>query len=296
MHTHNSIIGGTWGFLYQPFGLMPKWYDGAPDAGAGGQGGGAGAGAGDGKGGAGDGGAGDGQPKTITITEADFENRIQGRIAQALKKQGQPMTDEERAELETSRKEREETKRKAFEERGKYQEALKTQEESIRKQLEPEIKTRDEKIATQTARLHREIVTSKLTAAAAAGNAYNADQAVKLTEPFVKLDDELEPIVVDEKGKQRFVGANPMTPAQLMEEFLGANPHLVKAPAGSNGGGAAGGAHRQSAQPTELDALEKAVADAEEEWKRTHTNVSLTKHRAAVAALNNAKRKSGKAA
>jgi hypothetical protein len=279
MHTHISLsgIGGVRGFLYQPFGLMPKWYDGAP---------------------------GDPppappppapEPKTLTITEEEFENRINGRVAQALKKaekeRGPSMSDEERAELETARKEREENKRKSLEEKGRYQEALKQQEESMRKQYEPEKAALNEKITAQTARLHREIVTSKLTAAAAAGNAYNVDQAVKLTEAYVKLDDDYEPIVVDEKGKQRFVGANPMTPAQLMDEFLGANLHLVKAPAGANGGGAAGGAHRAGAQPTELDQLEKAVEEAAAEYKRTRSNLALTKHGKAVKALNDAKRK-----
>jgi hypothetical protein len=293
MHTHtHSSIGGVRGFLYQPFGLMPKLYDGAGDGGAGGQGG-NGGGAGDGAGAGGNGGAGagdGGQPKSITITEAEFENRIQGRIAQALKKHGQPMSDEERAELEQARKDRQDAERRKLEDKGKYQDALKQQEDSINKKWEPEVKTRDEKITGLTGRLRGEIVTNKLLAAASAGNAYNAEQAVKLTEVFVKLDDDFEPIVVDEKGKQRFVGANPMTPAQLMEEFLGANPHLVKAPAGSNGGGASGGASKTGAAPTEFQQLEKAVEDAAEEYKRTHSNASLTKHAKAVKALNDAKR------
>lgn len=279
MHTHTtlSVIGGTRGFLYQPFGLMPKWYDGAP---------------------------GDPppapppsdppapqpDPKSITLTETEFENRIQGRIAQALKKHGQPMSDEERAELEQARKDRQDAERRKLEEKGKYQEALKTQEESLRKEWDPVKKSFEERVTGLTGRLRSEIVTNKLLAAASSGNAYNAEQAVKLTEVFVKLDDDFEPIVVDEKGKQRFVGANPMTPAQLMEEFLGANPHLVKAPAGSNGGGASGGASKGGTMPTEYQQLEQAVLDAEAEYKKTRSTAALTKHQRAVKALNDAKR------
>jgi hypothetical protein len=290
-HTHYSTIGGMRGFLFQPFGLMPKWYDGVADGGAGGQGGGAGSGAGAGAGAGGGAGAGDGaQPKTLTITEEEFENRINGRVAQALKKaekdRGQAMTDEERAELETARKEREENKRRSLEEKGKYQEALKQQEESIRKTFEPELKNRDEKIDTISKRLRGEIVTNKLLAAASAGNAYNAEQAVRLTEPYVTLDDDFEPIVVDDKGKQRFVGANPMTPSQLMEEFLKANPHLVKAPVGANGGGAGGGAHLSGAgNLSEQQRLEAEVAELAKKYKETRSPDVQTLHRKKSAEL-----------
>jgi hypothetical protein len=290
-HTHYSSIGGMRGFLYQPFGLMPKWYDGTADGGAGGQGGGAGSGAGAGAGAGGGGGAGtgDGEAK-LTLTETEFDARIQGRLEQARKKwekeHGQSMTDEERAELETARKEREENKRRSLEEKGKYQEALKQQEESIRKSYDPELKTRDEKIDAISKRLRGEIVTNKLLAAASAGNAYNAEQAVRLTEPYVTLDDDFEPIVVDEKGKQRFVAANPMTPSQLMEEFLKANPHLVKAPAGANGGGAGGGAHLSGAgNLSEQQRLEAEVAELAKKYKETRSPDVQTLHRKKSAEL-----------
>lgn len=273
-HTHHSVVGGTRGFLYQPFGLMPKWYDGVP---------------------------GDPppaptpapappEPKTLTITEEEFENRINGRVAQALKKaekeRGQAMTDEERAELEQARKDRAEAERRKLEDKGKYQDALKQQEESINKKWEPEVKTRDEKIGAITKRLRGEIVTNKLLAAASAGNAYNAEQAVRLTEPYVTLDDDFEPIVVDDKGKQRFVGANPMTPSQLMEEFLKANPHLVKAPAGANGGGAAGGAHRSGAGDiSEVQRLQAEVEELEKQYKKTRSPDIQTLYRKKSAEL-----------
>lgn len=287
MHTHTSLshIGGVRGFLYQPFGIMPKWYDGAP---------------------------GDPppalpappappEPKMLSISEEEFEQRIIGRVKQAeatWKKSNtvSTLTAEERVELESSRKEREEAKRKELESKGQYDAALKAQEDSIRKPYEEQGKKSQERIDGLTGRLRTAIVTNSLLSAAAAGNAYDAKQVVALNERFVKLDDDFNPTVVDDKGQPRFVAGKPMTQEQLIEEFLGANPHMVKAGAGMQGGGAAGGAHRAGAQPTEFEQLEKAVTDAEAEFKRTRSNAALTKHRAAVSALNEARRKSGKAA
>lgn len=283
-----------------PFGLMAPLYDGAGDGGAGGQGGNGGAGgAGAGGNGGGNGAGGDGgggTPKMLSISEEEFEQRIVGRIKQAestWKKANtvSTLTAEERVELEQSRKDREEAKRKELESKGQYDAALKAQEESIRKPYEEQGKKSQERIDGLTGRLRTAIVTNSLLSAAAAGNAYDAKQVVALNERFVKLDDEFNPTVVDEHGQPRFVAGKPMTQEQLIAEFLTANPHMVKAPAGMQGGGASGGASRQNVQPTELDALEQAVKDAEAAYKRSRSTADLTKHRAAVKAWHDAKRK-----
>lgn len=235
-------------------------------------------------------------PKVIEIPEDELEQRIVGRIKQAeaqWKKSNvvSTLTAEERVELETARKEREEAKRKDLEAKGHYEAALKAQEESLRKPYEEEKGKLSETIKGLTDRLQEKIVRSNLLAAAAAGNAYNAQQVVDLNERFVKLDDNFEPTVVDDKGQPRFVAGKPMTQEQLIDEFLRANPNHVKAQ-GGQGGGAAGGASRAGVETSELEKLEAAVVEAEKEYKQTRTTVALTKHRKAVELLNAAKHKS----
>jgi hypothetical protein len=212
----------------------------------------------------------------------EFENRITGRIAQAEKawkkaNGGNGTSDAERQELETLRKDREERERKKLEEQGQYKAALEAQAQSLREQHENEKKPLVERTDTLSKLLREERVTSRLTSAAANGNAYNAEQVVALNQRFVVLDDEFQPTVVDAEGKPRFINGVPMTPAQLVDEFLKANPHMVKAPAGSNGGGAPGGANKGGGDASPLQAKEAELTAAREAYQRSGSAVDLSR-------------------
>lgn len=258
--------------------IMAPLYDGAGDGGAGGQGGNGGSGGGNVEGG--QGGSGN-QPKMLTISEDEFEQRIVGRIKQA---EGQwkkanvvsTLTAEERIELEQARKDREERARKDLEAKGQYEAATKALEDSLRKEYEPKIQERDKKLDGVVGRLRQEIVTNKLLAAAAAGNAYNAAQVVKLTESYVKLDDDFHPTVVDDNGTPRFVAGKPMTVEQLVDEWLKANPNHVKASNTGTGGGATGGASRTGQETTKRDELVAKIEVAKKKYRETRDlNYSL---------------------
>jgi len=253
---------------------MAPLYDGAGDGGAGGQGGNGGAAGAGGTGAAGDGATG---AAASASDEKDLEKVIQGRIGAALKSakkawlaENPAMSAEERAELETARKEREDLKRKDLEAKGQYEAALKAQEDSLKKKYDPEITAREERINSLTGRLRIEIVTNKLLAAAAAGNAYNAEQVVGLLERQITLDEEWNPVVVEKDGKTpRFIEGHAMTPEQLVQDFLKTNPHMVKAGNTGQGGGAKGGASREGQDLSEIQKLEAELEQLRKDYSKT---------------------------
>lgn len=209
----------------------------------------------------------------VTMTRTEYEAAITARIgaavAQATKKQA-AIPDAVTKELEELRTAKAEQERKKLEDKGEYQKALDAQAKAIEEKWKPEIAGRDEKLSKFTGRLRREIVTNRLLSAAATGNAVNPDEVVSLLESRVRLTDEFEPEVVDDAGAPRFTSdGKPMTPAQLVEEFLRARPYFVKA-SGGKPGGAAGGPHAKgAADVTPITEKEAEVKALEAEYART---------------------------
>lgn len=260
------------------FGLISApLYDGAGDGGAGGQGGGTGAGAGgtgagagtgSGDGSSGDGG-GTGGGDTVTMTQAELQELIRGRIGAELAKHEKKRANVSSEEIETLRKFKQEKEREDLERKGKYDEALKSVRESVQQEYEPRVKEFETKITGLTGRLRTEIVTNKLLAAAATGNAYNAEQVVGLNDRFVTIDEDWNPVVVDKDGKERFISGVRMTPEQLVQEFLKNNPHMVKAGNTGQGGGAKGGASREGQDMSDVQKLEAELEELRKQYAKT---------------------------
>lgn len=229
-------------------------------------------------------------PKTYTADEvnallADKEKGLNGRIAaavdQALKKQPAKVPDD----YETLKAFRLEVETKEAERKGEYQKALDAQAKALAEKYEPEIKARDEKIAKREERLRKEVVTNQLLAAAATGNAVNAEQVVALLAAQVRLSEEFEPQVVDGNGNPRFVGDKPMSPAQLVDDFLKSNPHFVKAH--GKGGRSEGGLNKSNAanDAAPIAAKEAEIAALAEQVQRTGSIDAVAKHARAVKEL-----------
>lgn len=87
-----------------------------------------------------------------------------------------------------------------------------------------------------------------LVSAAAANNAVHPDQVRKLLKDRVTLGDDLEPIVLDEKGERQLnQDGEFMTVEKQVELFLAENSHLVKASAAKGGSGSTGFTGRTAA-------------------------------------------------
>jgi hypothetical protein len=80
-----------------------------------------------------------------------------------------------------------------------------------------------------------------LVTAAAANNAINPDQVRQLLKDRVKLGEDLEPIVLDEKGERQLnQNGEFMSVEEQVRAFLSENPHLVKPSPARSGGGSVG--------------------------------------------------------
>jgi chromosome segregation ATPase len=184
-------------------------------------------------------------PEKLAMTQAELDALIAGRVGQAL-----AQADKKRAnvpaeavkELEELRAEKAERARQELERKGEYQKALDAQREAIESKHAAERKTFEEASTKLSQRVHKEVVVNSLLGAAAAGNAVAPEQVVALLQSQVKLNEEFEPQVIDANGNPRFAqDGKPMTPAQLVDDFLKGNPHFVKANART--GDAKGGQH-----------------------------------------------------
>jgi hypothetical protein len=239
------------------------------------EGGGAGAGAGAGAGG--------GEPEKVSMTKAELEALIEGRIGAAVKaatkNAGGGASAEEKAELERLRKAEEDRQREALAAKGKYDEALKSQEESIRKEYEPKITTEKERADKAHKQLEERVIGLAVVEAAGKLNAVNPAQVRRLIDNQLRMDDEYNATVVDEKGNQRFVAGKAMTPEQLVKEFLDQNPHLVRSTAGAGGGASGGKSTTGGGDASEAAKKEAEIKALEEQYRKTRDTNLLTRIR-----------------
>jgi hypothetical protein len=230
-------------------------------------------------------------PEKLAMTQAELDALIAGRVGQAL-----AQADKKRAnvpaeavrELEELRAEKAERARAELERKGEYQKALDAQREAIESKHAAERKTFEESSTKLTQRVHKEVVVNSLLGAAAAGNAVAPEQVVALLQSQVKLNDEFEPQVVDANGNPRFAtDGKPMTPAQLVDDFLKGNPHFVKANAKS--GDSKGGQHSKGGgDVSPVQALEQQI-EALAAQVLTGSIDAVAKHNKAVQELKRIK-------
>jgi hypothetical protein len=235
-------------------------------------------------------------PDSVTMTKAELDALINGRVGQAValaEKKRTTVPAETLKELDDLRAFRQEQERKKLEEKGEYQKALDAQAKAIAEKYEPELKQHKDTIAKRDERLRREIVTNGLLSAAASGNAISPDEVVALLGPQVKLNEEFEPQVLDAQGNPRFApDGKPMTPAQLVDEFLRTRPYFVKASGGKSAGAGGGSTTKGEGVPTAVSEKEKEVAELAKEASRNTSNLgALARHARAVKELAELKAK-----
>jgi alanyl-tRNA synthetase len=206
----------------------------------------------------------------------DTEARINAAAAAAAKR----AKAEAEKEFSETRKRLAAYEQKELEAKGQYADALKSQADSIRAEYEPKLKEYDEKVSTLTGVVRDRTVGLVLVNAAASGNANNPKEIAKLLDGYVRLNDAYDTTVVDDHGQQRFVAGKPMTPEQLVAEYLTTNPWHVKAANTGAGGGAGRGASGLAPEAGEIARLEKAIADVADKVRRNRNNVdAVTEHR-----------------
>jgi len=126
---------------------------------------------------------------------------------------------------------------------------MKKWKEKYRQQLAKEelLREKEEEIGRLMGVVRQLKVRKSLEEAARRQNAVDPEQVTSLLEERVSLDENYEPVVVDESGQIRFTKTGKrMTPEDLVREFLAANPHHKKATLG----GGAGSSPNATATPT----------------------------------------------
>lgn len=190
------------------------------------------------EGGAPGGGGGAGDKK---FTQADMDATIRTRLAEAEerwnKRQKPGPTAEELKELEDLRKGKIDRERLELESKGRYDAALKSKDDEFTRERES-FKAREKRLND---RLVDRTVKAALVAAAAELGAHSPDAIASLLGMRVRLTEEFEPEVLEVDLKTpAFKAGKPLTPAELVAQYLDDNAWLRK-PAGTGGSGSPGG-------------------------------------------------------
>jgi len=127
--------------------------------------------------------------------------------------------------------------RKALEQHKRELERRKKEEESHRKGLQA-AQEENEKLVRTISEMK---VDKALVSASSSNNAVNPNQVRQLLKDRVRLGEDLEPIVLDEKGERQLnQNGEFMTVEEQVSLFLAQNPHLVKASPAKGGSGSTG--------------------------------------------------------
>lgn len=226
-----------------------------------------------------------------TYTQAEVDAMLQERLTGAIRKATGETKAQLEAELNELRSKVTKYEQTEAEKKGDYTKALQAQEKSIRDEYAPKLKAHEETISGLTGKLRDRTVSQVLIAAAASGNAHAPKEVAALLDKFIALDDKFDATVVDLSGNPRFINGAPMSPEQLVAEYLQQHPHHVKATQQHPGGGAGGGAAKNGAEAGEIEQLEKVVKDLEDQYRKTSNAGVLSKHRDAVNKLKALKAK-----
>ena len=153
---------------------------------------------------------------------------------------------EELGDIEELRQIKQQSERQKLEEqkkRGEFDQILQT----LAQKKDEEIRKRDEIIKGYT-------VDVPLVNAAAQFRAVNADQVKALLKPQVRLNDNGEVEVLDNKGTVRYNDqGQPFGVTDLVKEFLDTNPHFVAAGASTSNGKSNIGRSQEKLDISKLD-------------------------------------------
>jgi hypothetical protein len=169
---------------------------------------------------------------TKTFTQEEVNQILEQRLARE-RKRFEKQTDG--IDLEAARKALEEKQNaevEAAKQRGEFEKVLKST-----------VEKKDQMIHSLTSRLHQIQVDGALLNAASSKNAVSPEQVSALLRSNIRLGDDGNVEVLDKSGAVRYNDKGELLSVnELMNEFLTANPHFVRAtPGGSGSSGGAGG-------------------------------------------------------
>ena len=183
-----------------------------------------------------------------TFTQADVDKILEQRLARE-RKRFEKMTDG--VDIDEAKRvlaEREQAELERQKERGEFENVLKKT-----------VEKKDMTIQSLTSKLHQIQVDGALLNAASTKNAVSPEQVSALLKGNTRLRDDGQVEILDKSGSIRYNdNGDLLSVNELMEEFLTANPHFVRASAG--GSGSSGNAGGSTQKPS-------SVADMLSNWE-----------------------------
>lgn len=133
------------------------------------------------------------------------------------------------------------------------------------------LKKQKEKSDMEISRLRGELekikIDGALIDAASKAKSVAPDHVAQLLRSNIKLTEEGDVIVTDSEGKQRYTeNADPMSVAQLVEEFLSSNQYFKSA--GPSGAGSTGNTNNADPQSLDIAQLDLSKAEHREIYKK----------------------------
>ena len=175
-----------------------------------------------------------------TFTQDEVDAIVKARLAKQSKKYEEVDMSEYRS-LKKAAEEKELEERKA---RGEFEKILQEQKQK-----------HDQQLAALKNQLHKEKVEGSLLKVAGSRNAVNPEQVASLLQNKVKLGDDGEVYVLNENGEIAYDtdAATPLGVDKLVNSFLDANPHFLRAGPSGSGSEASVGEKSSEIDISELD-------------------------------------------
>lgn len=180
-----------------------------------------------------------------TFTQEELDRIVADRVARTKRQYDKRLEGIDLDEARQLLQERQNAEIEKQKERGEFEEILKAT-----------VQKKDQEIATYKQRLAHQLVDGALLEAASRNNAVSAEQVSQLLRGSVRLSEDGTAEVYDANGTPRYNDqGEPLSVNELVNDFLSANPHFVKASSGGAGSQTAvGGSTSKPMSAVEMEA------------------------------------------
>ena len=180
-----------------------------------------------------------------TFTQEELDRIVADRVARTKRQYDKRLEGIDLDEARQLLQERQNAEIEKQKERGEFEEILKAT-----------VQKKDQEIATYKQRLAHQLVDGALLEAASRNNAVSAEQVSQLLRGSVRLSEDGNAEVYDANGTPRYNDqGEPLSVNELVNDFLSANPHFVKASSGGAGSQTAvGGSTSKPMSAVEMEA------------------------------------------
>lgn len=178
-----------------------------------------------------------------SFTQAEVEKIVEQRLIRERKKLDKKIEGIDLDEARRLMEEKEAAEVERKKERGEFESILKST-----------VEKKDAKIQQLEARLQQQLIDGALLNAASKHNAVSPEQVAALLRNKTRLDETGSVEILDDNGSHRYNDSGEsLTVGELVEEFLTANPHFVRATTGGTGSmGKAGGSTQKPASVEDM--------------------------------------------